>query len=287
MDPSWPRGGPPNGGGTPAAGNVGTGTVAIATTGAAPIPRSLRDPALAALPVEWTRSSGWSDVAAAFQVLGIDATPGPELRLLPSLVASAGGVALMMAFGFFGKRRRDGEPPEADELLEARARRAGSTSASASLVATGAGAATLPGPADDEAAMPRWRRPSLLLARKADPLRDATPVANLTFARGIVPPAEGRERRLIRYHAVELLDGPDELRSARVGTLTQGDEVQPVERSGSYWLVLCPDGQQGWIHRMTLGDVVDQNAGERAADSGGRDVDADVLAAFIAGRTRA
>ncbi len=32
--------------------------------------------------------------------------------------------------------------------------------------------------------------------------------------------------------------------------------MELLERSGSYWLVLCPDGSRGWLHRMTLGDVV-------------------------------
>ena len=53
-----------------------------------------------------------------------------------------------------------------------------------------------------------------------------------------------------------LLDAPDELRSVEIGQLDQGDEVQLLEKSGAYWRVLCPDGRQGWLHKMTLGDVV-------------------------------
>ena len=68
--------------------------------------------------------------------------------------------------------------------------------------------------------MPRWRRPSLIEARKADPIRDATPVApRLTFDHGLVGPLDGRERRLIRYTVVRLLDQPDELRGAEIGFL--------------------------------------------------------------------
>ena len=66
----------------------------------------------------------------------------------------------------------------------------------------------------------------------------------------------GYERRTIRYRVVRLLDAPDELRSADIGQLDQGDEVQLLEKSGAYWLVLCPDGRQGWVHKMTLGDVI-------------------------------
>jgi hypothetical protein len=134
----------------------------------------------------------------------------------------------------------------------------------------------------------------LLEARKADPLRSATGIAApLTFDHGIVSAVEGYERRLIRYATVRLLDAPDELRSAEIGSLGQDDEVQLIERSGTYWLVLCPDGRQGWIHKMTLGDIVGEPASPSAKqtwaasslDAG--DVDDDVLAAFMAARGQA
>jgi hypothetical protein len=48
------------------------------------------------------------------------------------------------------------------------------------------------------------------------------PLVPLSFSDGIAPRAEGAERRLIRYHVVELLDAPDELRSRAVGSLTHG-----------------------------------------------------------------
>ena len=67
--------------------------------------------------------------------------------------------------------------------------------------------------------MPRWRRPSLLQARKADPIRDTTPAPRLTFDQGLVGPLDGRERRVIRYRVVRLLDSPDELRGAEIGYL--------------------------------------------------------------------
>ena len=108
---------------------------------------------------------------------------------------------------------------------------------------------------DMEMLMPRWRRPSLLLARKADPIRDNAPAPRLTFDAGLVGPLAGRERRVIRYRVVRLLDSPDELRGAEIGYLDQGDEVQLLEKYGAYWLVLSPDGQQGWLHKMTLGDA--------------------------------
>jgi hypothetical protein len=237
------------------------------------------------------RDGGWGDLTATLEVLGLDPSRGPDFRLLPTAVASTALVSAALAFGFFGKRRRDGEPPEPDEVLEARAARGGQPTADGSLV-TGNGQAAV-AYVDAELALPRWRRPSLLEARKADPVRDALPIQNLTFAQGGVSALDGHERRLIRYHVVELLEAPDELRSATVGSLTQGDEVQLLERSGTYWRVLCPDGRQGWIHKMTLGEVVGGPAAPSpsqawATESIEREgVDDDVLAAFMAARGRA
>jgi hypothetical protein len=71
-----------------------------------------------------------------------------------------------------------------------------------------------------------------------------------------VRPLANFERRLIGYRLVRLLDSPDEYRSTEIGIVDQGDEVQLLERRGVYWLVLCPDGRQGWVHRMTLAEPV-------------------------------
>jgi hypothetical protein len=141
--------------------------------------------------------------------------------------------------------------------------------------------------------MPRWRRPSLLQARKTDPLRSGVVPARLSFDHAAVAPIEGYERRLIRYLVVQLLDTPDEFRGATVGTVAQGDEVQLLERSGTYWRVLCPDGSEGWIHRMTLGDVVGEAPSPSARETWATtsveadEVDDDVLVAFMTARGRA
>jgi hypothetical protein len=132
--------------------------------------------------------------------------------------------------------------------------------------------------------MPRWRRPSLLEARKANPALYVATAARLSFDNGAVATDARREQRVIRYRLVRLLDAPDELRSTEIGQLDQGDEVQLLERSGSYWLVLCPDGRQGWLHKMTLGEIVSDNT---PASPLGGDVDDDVLTAFIQARARA
>jgi hypothetical protein len=181
-----------------------------------------------------------------------------------SLVGTSGGVTLAMAFLFFGKRRRDGEPTAPDEVLASAAGRMTPAIPAADLVPTPASV-----PVDAEADLPRWRRPSLMAARKADPLRSAATDVHLSFDHGSVGPIDGHERRRIRYRLVRLLDTPDELRGTEMGFLDEGDEVQLLERSGAYWLVLCPDGSRGWIHKMTLGERLDTSTSDEPDRRGG------------------
>jgi hypothetical protein len=241
---------------------------------------------------------GWGGLASAMEALGLGKTP-PILPLIPTLIGTSGGVTMALAFAIFGKKRRDEEQPAPDEVLRAQASRGIGVASSGSLVGGGAAKpgqlvldvvrnAAVPAVADAESTMPRWRRPSLLEARKADPNRTVVVPHNLSFSDSRVEPAAGYERRTIRYRVVRLLDAPDELLSAEIGQLDQGDEVQLLERSGAYWLVLCPDGRQGWLHKMTLGDVVNAVPSPTAAEAmGGAEIDADVLAAFMAARVRA
>jgi hypothetical protein len=204
--------------------------------------------------------AGWGQSLAALAALGLSSESPFTLTLPQAFVVAAGATTMAMAFMLFGKRRRDGEPTAPDEVLEAAA-------AGASRIPADASLASATPPVDPDLLMPRWRRPSLLQARKSDPVRDAVPIVPMSFRDAAGTPGEGIERRVIRYHMVELLDAPDELRSRPVGSLTHGDEVQLLERSGSYWRILCPDGQQGWVHRMTLGAPVGSEADQSAVEA--------------------
>lgn len=190
-------------------------------------------------------------------------------RVFATTITTATGVGLAMSFAFFGKRRRDSEPTAPDEVLSERASRFGPP-ADAAL----AGAA-IPAPIDTELAMPRWRRPSLLEARRSDPTRTVSTHYTLTFDDGPIAPVPGLERRRIRYRVVRLLDGPDELLASEIGVLDEDDQVQLLERSGSFWKVLCPDGRTGWVHRMVLGETIGESDDA---------IDPDVLAAVQAAR---
>ncbi|HJW21358.1 MAG TPA: SH3 domain-containing protein [Candidatus Limnocylindrales bacterium] len=104
---------------------------------------------------------------------------------------------------------------------------------------------------DPESLMPRWRRPSLLAARRADPLRVArVERAAMRFGPGADP---SPNRRVVRYAVVSLLDRPDEVLGHQVSDLMAGDEVEVLDTGGGFWEVLCPDGRRGWVHRTTLG----------------------------------
>jgi hypothetical protein len=167
----------------------------------------------------------------------------PLALILLALAAgtAAGHPAAWAAFALFGKKRGDDDQPDEGQLDAA--------------AASDYEAKAAPGSESvDESLLPRWRRPSLQQVRRSDPLRDAEQAPHLSFESARVQPLENCERRRIGYRLVSLLDMPDELRSREIGVLDQGDEVQLLRRHGVYWLVLCPDGRQGWVHRMTLAD---------------------------------
>ena len=104
---------------------------------------------------------------------------------------------------------------------------------------------------DPEASMPRWRRPSLLEARRSDPTR-LSPSARMPMRFGEHESAE-LDVRVVRYAVVPVLDRPDEVLGLRLTDLGQGDEVQVVGASGAFLEVLCPNGDQGFVHRTTVG----------------------------------
>ncbi len=247
---------------------------------------------------------GHGPVASLMAIAGLRAPVFGGFSLGPTLVTTTGIVAAAMAFGLFGRRRRDDDP--LDDLVGAAAARGVGivpldlVPASANAVdGVAAASGAVLDAAEMEALLPRWRRPSLLMARKADPIRDATPAPRLTFDEGLVGSLDGHERRVIRFRVVRLLDAPDELRGSEIGYLDQGDEVQLLERYGAYCLVLSPDGQQGWLHKMVLGDIVDDEApsqegpvatmpiGAESWTMGEDDeIDSDVFTAYLESRRR-
>jgi hypothetical protein len=172
-------------------------------------------------------------------------------RLVPLATLLSTTTTLALAFLLFGKKRRDEEPTESDALL---ATAAASPYAMPGSVLAPSFTGFDPGTGGTDINLPRWRRPSLLAARKSDPVRNGVERATLTFqAQGAMA---GGERMVVRYRLVQLLDRPDELLGQPVDSVDEGDEVEILERRGTYRLVVAPDGRQGWLHKMTLGEIV-------------------------------
>lgn len=222
-------------------------------------------------------TTGSGDRAASLPGLGGSSALATLMRVMPTVVVTTGGVTMAMAFLAFGKRRRDQEPTAPDAVLGAAAALGSGLVASSGLVPAMSAAdvaaaasvvqavvAAAAGSGDVDAHLPRWRRPSLIQARKADPLRTASTSVRLTFEGESGAAVTGLDRRLIRYRMVRLLSAPDEVRGVEIGVLDEGDEVVLMEKRGTYWRVLCPDGSEGWLHKMTLGDVVIDSTNARA-----------------------
>ena len=202
----------------------------------------------------------------------------PRLATLATLLSTT--TTLALAFLLFGKKRRDEAPTESDANLAAAA---ASPYAMLESQLAPAYAGVDPGTGGTDLNLPRWRRPSLLAARKSDPVRNGVEHVNLTF--GVQGAATtGGERQIVRYRLVRLLDRPDEMLGQAVDSLDEGDEVEILERHGTYRRVATPDGRQGWLHRMTLGDIVSvAPLAPRESD----DPADDVLAAYLTARARA
>jgi hypothetical protein len=166
-----------------------------------------------------------------------------DAALMAPLIGTAAAFVTGFAFLIFFKRRRRNEPIPVEAAVGSGAR----AGVGYQVMAAAAPIAA------DEALMPRWRRPSLQKVRKTDPMRTEV-AAPMSFDAAGPRPLETYERRKIGYRLVRLLDSPDELRGQEIGLLDRGDEVKLLDRQGVYWLVLSPDGRQGWVHRMVLAD---------------------------------
>jgi hypothetical protein len=213
--------------------------------------------------------TGSGGVGAAGRGGPLGSDPVGQLVLFTAAVST--GTTLALAFLAFGRRRRTDEY-DGEALAAAAATPYGMP------VPVGVPAFD-PGTGGTDVDLPRWRRPSLMAARKSDPVRGFEAPASLTFE----PSAAGvdGERRRVRYRLVRLLDRPDELAGSTVDTVDAGDEVAIVETSGLYRRVVTPDGRTGWLHKMTLGEVI-----ETAPPDGDEGLDPDVLMAYLAARGR-
>lgn len=180
--------------------------------------------------------------------------------LIAAIVAGVGattaiavGVVLAGAAGLVMVSRRPAAPSAAAEIAAMMAPPVVAPPAITPSQATAVEAMAPPSSQaiDPEAGMPRWRRPSLLEARRSDPtMHTPTRHASRRFADH---DAAGLDVRVVRYAIVPVLDRPDEVLGLRLSDLEQGDEVGVVGAAGAFMEITCPNGDRGWVHRTTLG----------------------------------
>ena len=152
--------------------------------------------------------------------------------------------------------RRPQKPSAADEIAAIMAPEHARNAAAKALAnpeeATAVEAMALPEAreVDPEANMPRWRRPSLLEARRSDYSRQV-PAAR-TPMRFTDDQIYQFDVRIVRYAVVPLMDRPDEFTGLRIADLESGDEVQVLSTQGAFLDIHCPNGERGFVHRTTL-----------------------------------
>ena len=113
-------------------------------------------------------------------------------------------------------------------------------------------------PAEPEASVPRWRRPSLIAARyetdNIRAIRAAEPAAVLRArpARLFAEPTEVLGERMVVRYGVQLLNRPDEPFGRIMGDLANGDQVEVLEQGDIWSNVITPSGAAGWVPTATL-----------------------------------
>ena len=169
--------------------------------------------------------------------------------------AVALGIVLAGVVGMVGvvRRGRGGASASASDQIAAIMAAPAPGASPPIILAKTAGDAIAPADkdADPEKFVPRWRRPSLLEARRADPALQTMAFRPPTRFRD--GDAGARDVRLVRYAVVPMLDRPDEILGLRLTDLESGDEVNVIGASGGFLEVQCPNGDRGWVHRTTLG----------------------------------
>jgi hypothetical protein len=185
---------------------------------------------------------------AAVVVLALSAGLATVMALAAGMVA-AGVVGLLSMV-----RRGQRKPSAADEIAAMMAPRADPATPVASAPAQGTDVDAMAPPGarevDPEANMPRWRRPSLLEARRSDPTRQAQ--NHRVPMRFTDDQIYQFDVRIVRYAVVPLLDRPDEVLGMRIADLESGDEVQVLSAHSTFVEIHCPTGERGFVHRTTL-----------------------------------
>jgi hypothetical protein len=102
-------------------------------------------------------------------------------------------------------------------------------------------------PVDDDAPLKKSRKTT----RKLQPAAamGAAAAAKRTFD---APPKRGIARAKVGYRQVRISSEPDAVRSAELGRLDRGDEVEILESHEGFLQIRTPDDITGWILRHTI-----------------------------------
>ena len=102
-------------------------------------------------------------------------------------------------------------------------------------------------PVDDDAPLKKSRKTT----RKLQPAAamGAAAAAKRTFDG---PPKRGIARAKVGYRQVRISSEPDAVRSAELGRLDRGDEVEILESHEGFLQIRTPDDITGWILRHTI-----------------------------------
>ena len=217
----------------------------------------------------------WGPVASVLAAVGFSPPTFPPLSLGPTLVTTTGAVATrdgvrdvrttaratmslndesLAAARGHGRRRRSESARRIGHADRSRCQASARRSASGRVATGGGSRSSMPASTNraDAALAPA------VLSRPASSTPSATPRRPCGS-----PSTRASSARWPGASAASSATGssvcstrPTSSAASEIGYLDQGDEVQLLEAQGAYWLVLCPDGQQGWLHKMTLGEIV-------------------------------
>jgi hypothetical protein len=66
------------------------------------------------------------------------------------------------------------------------------------------------------------------------------------------PAGRNVERRRVGYRQVRISAGPDDVRTAELGRIDRGDEIEVIGEDASYFRIRTPDGIEGWVPRFVI-----------------------------------
>jgi hypothetical protein len=104
-------------------------------------------------------------------------------------------------------------------------------------------------PIDEDAPLKNARKAPAKRAPRTAPVATAAVISARTFAK---PPRKGVERAKVGYRRVRISSIPDAVRSAELGRLDRGDEVEILDASEGFLRIRTPDDITGWILRHTI-----------------------------------